>query len=121
MAPRRQLGELEAEVLATLAASDAAMTPPQVHAALDADLAYTTVATILNRLCSKGLLTRQAAGRTFSYHLEVAEADLIADRMHNNLRHAHDPAGALGQFVSGLSTDEEEALRQVLTQLDGPA
>lgn len=120
MTPRRQLGELEAQVLAQLAASDSAMTPPQVHAALDAGLAYTTVATTLNRLCSKGLLTRQEAGRTFSYHLAVPEADLIADRMHNHLRHAHDPAGALGQFVSGLNADEEQALRQVLDQLDGP-
>lgn len=114
MAARRQVGELEAEVLSVLAGSDGSLTPNEVQAALDGGLAYTTVATILTRLCTKGLAARDGEGRTFRYRLAVDESDLIASRMHSQLRHANDPAGALGQFVSGLSPDEEEALRSVL-------
>ena len=117
MAARRQVGELEAEVLSVLAGSDGWLTPSEVQSALDGDLAYTTVATILTRLCTKELATREGEGRTFRYRLAVDESDLIAGRMHSQLRHANDPAGALGQFVSGLSPDEEAALRAVLGKL----
>lgn len=117
VAARRQLGELEAEVLSALAGSDQAMTPHEVQDSLGGDLAYTTVATILTRLRSKDLVTREEEGRTYRYRLAVDESDLIAERMHSQLRHAHNTVGALGQFVCGLSADEEAALRQVLERL----
>lgn len=119
MAARRQVGELEAEVLSVLAGSDGPLTPNEVQSSLDGDLAYTTVATILTRLCTKGLVAREGDGRVFRYRLDVDESDLIAGRMRSQLRHANDPVGALGQFVSGLSPDEEAALRSVLGQLEG--
>ena len=118
MAARRQVGELEAEVLSALAGSDQPLTPSEVQDQLGGELAYTTVATILPRLCSKGLAAREGQGRSYTYRLAVDESDLIAGRMHSQLRYAHDPAGALGHFVSGLSPDEEAALRQVLDSGD---
>jgi predicted transcriptional regulator len=118
VAARRQLGELEAEVLSALAGSDVAMTPHEVQESVGGDLAYTTVATILTRLRSKDLVAREGEGRTYRYRLVVDESDLIAERMHSQLRHAHNTVGALGQFVNGLSADEEAALRQVLERLD---
>jgi len=50
MGPRRPLGALEAEILEVLWHSDRALTPAEVLDALDADLAYTTVMTVLGRL-----------------------------------------------------------------------
>lgn len=119
VATRRQGGELEAEVLSVLAGCGEALTATEVLARLDAGLAYTTVATILTRLRTKGLVAREGTGRAYRYRLAVDESDLIADRMHSQLRHAHDRAGALGQFVTGLTDDEEAALRMVLEQLEG--
>jgi predicted transcriptional regulator len=114
---RRQLGELEAEVLAVLAGATSPVTASEVQAALRGELAYTTVATILTRLCAKGLATREGESRRYRYRLAVDEADLIAERMHSQLRHAHDWAGALGQFVSGLTSDEEHALRRAIERM----
>lgn len=119
MTSRRQVGELEAEVLSVLAGSEGALTPSEVQAALGGELAYTTVATILTRLCSKELAAREGEGRGYRYRLAVDESGLIAGRMHSQLRYANDPAGALGHFVGGLSPDEEAALRRVLDQTDG--
>lgn len=119
MATRRQGGELEAEVLTVLAGCDEALAASEVLDRLDADLAYTTVATILTRLCTKGLVAREGSGRSYRYRLAVDESGLIADRMHSQLRHAHDRAGALGQFVTGLTDDEEAALRSILDDLEG--
>ena len=119
MTGRRQVGELEAEVLSVLVGSDRALTPSEVQAELGGELAYTTVATILTRLCSKELAAREGEGRSYQYRLAVDESGLIAGRMHSQLRYAHDAAGALGHFVSGLSSDEEAALRRVLRESDG--
>ena len=58
---RRQRGGLEHEVIAVLAADGGAMTPGQVRAALGAGLAYTTVMTVLARLCGKGASRASAA------------------------------------------------------------
>jgi len=66
-AGRRQRGGLEHEVIAVLAADGGAMTPGQVRDALGAELAYTTVMTVLARLCGKGAVTRQRSGRAFAY------------------------------------------------------
>ena len=120
MTGRRGMGELEAEVLSALASVEA-VTAATVRTLVGEDLAYTTVATILNRLCDKGLAVRDREGRSFRYSLAVDEADFVAARMRVQLRHAHDPMSALGQFVSGLDPTEEQALRRVLADLEhGP-
>lgn len=118
MVARRQVGELEAEVLSVLAGSAVPLSAGEVLVKLDGGLAYTTVATILGRLRSKELVARDGEGRAYKYRLAVDEADLIAGRMHSNLRHAHNLSGALGQFVNGLTNDEEATLRQAIVQLD---
>ena len=51
---RRAKGSLESEVLAALWAAERPLTAGDVAAALDGDLAYTTVQTILVRLHGKG-------------------------------------------------------------------
>lgn len=41
-------------------------------------------------------------------------AELTAEAMHEALDRGPDPIGALQQFVSGLSPEEERALRELL-------
>lgn len=54
----------------------------QVRAALERPLAYTTVMTVLERLCAKGVVQRRKQGRAYSYspllEQETARQDAVA-------------------------------------------
>ena len=65
-AQRRGRGDLRQQVLAVLLGSDTPMTPADVREAIDPNLAYTTVMTVLNRLAEQGLVARRRAGRAFA-------------------------------------------------------
>lgn len=111
---RRSAGELESEVLATLWATERPLTPAEIQAELDGGLAYNTVHTILKRLYDKGLVLRDADGRRGAYRPAKNAAELTAEAMHEALDRGPDPIAALQQFVSGLSAEEERALRDLL-------
>ncbi|MEU5876231.1 BlaI/MecI/CopY family transcriptional regulator [Spirillospora sp. NPDC047279] len=111
---RRSLGQLEAEVLAALAACGGSAGTSDLLGRLSGDPAYTTVNTILFRLLDKGLVTRTREGRHFRYELIVDESELVADRMHDHLRRANDPGSVLSRFVETLSADEVRSLREIL-------
>jgi predicted transcriptional regulator len=100
--------------LATLEAADGPLTPAQVHEALDADLAYTTVMTVMARLHDKGVLSRQRSGRSFAYGLLRDPGRVTARRMHRILAIDPDRAAALARFVDDLSADDEATLRHLL-------
>lgn len=112
------MGSLEAEVLAQLWARDDPATPADVLAAMETDLAYTTVMTILIRLWKKGLVERERRGRAYAYRPVVTEAELTANRMRAMLDRSRDREGALSRFVGSLPKREERALRRILGQLD---
>lgn len=111
---RRSAGELESEVLAALWASEGPMTPAEVQAEVRGGLAYNTVHTILKRLYDKDLVTRDAEGRRGGYRPVKNAAELTAEVMHRALDRGPDPVAALQQFVTGLSTEEERVLRELL-------
>jgi predicted transcriptional regulator len=111
---RRAPGELEADVLATLWRSDTPMTPGQVRDELGADLAYTTVMTILTRLYDKGSVTRARVGRAFVYRPAFEQAELAAAKMRSLLDTGHDRDAVLARFVGSLSPDEERTLASLL-------
>ncbi len=115
---RREMGALEAEILAALWASDDAMTPADVRAALDAGLAYTTVMTILTRLWDKNLVVRQTRGRAYAYRPALSEAELVARRLQATLEGVVDRSGALTHFVGTLAPGDERALRRILSKSD---
>jgi predicted transcriptional regulator len=117
---RRHAGELESEVLAALWASGTPMTPAEVQAELRGDLAYNTVHTILKRLYDKDLVARDADGRRGAYRPVKNAAELTAEVMHRALNQGPDPIAALQQFITGLSPEEERALRDLLDET-GPA
>ncbi len=109
------MGALEADVLGVLWESKQALAPGEVTTALDADLAYTTVMTILVRLWQKGLVTRARVGRAYVYSSTTTEAELIARRMHDALERASDQTKALSQFVDQLSPAEADQVRRLLS------
>ncbi len=111
------MGELEQEVLAALWALGSPATPAEVLDALDTDLAYTTVMTILTRLWQKGLASRERRGRAFAYAPSMSEAELAATRMADSLAAASDRKAALSQFVDALSTRETKTLKTLLDDM----
>lgn len=111
---RRAAGELEAAALAVLQSAGTPLTPAQVRDALEGDLAYTTVVTILSRLHAKGVLTRLRAGRAYSYTPVADQPGLAARRMRGVLDAEADREAVLARFVSGLSPADEQALRRML-------
>ncbi|MFI9386998.1 BlaI/MecI/CopY family transcriptional regulator [Kutzneria sp. NPDC052558] len=111
--PRRTRGGLEREIHAVLAAAGGPMTPGQVRDALDGDLAYTTVLTVLSRLFDKGEITREAVGRGYGYSAPYDAAELTARRMALLLSDG-DRATVLTRFVDGLSPGDEQLLRSLL-------
>ncbi|MGW0996041.1 BlaI/MecI/CopY family transcriptional regulator [Streptomyces sp. NPDC002520] len=116
---RRPAGELEATVMAALWAAGVPQTPGQVQLTLAADLARTTVTTILTRLHDKGVVARHRQGRGYAY-LPVQDAHgLTARRMHTELDRDTDRETVLARFVAQLSPDDERILRDLL-ESDAP-
>ncbi len=101
-------------MLAALAGLGGSASTAELVARLDGDPAYTTVNTILHRLCEKALISRTRAGRHYRYRLAVDESELVAGRMRAHLRHASDPVSVLNRFVRTLSSEEARQLRELL-------
>ena len=121
---RRARGALEQEVLACLAAAGRPLTTTEVQAGLDDNLAYTTVMTALTRLHAKGVLTRQPAGRAFTYRLAAAmdaiPASLTARGMRRLLDSGPDRASVLASFVADLRPEDERILSGLLEERTNP-
>jgi predicted transcriptional regulator len=121
---RRPSGELEASVLAALwAANGRALTPADVQrelaTALGADLARTTVTTILARLHDKGSVSRTRSGRGYAYLPAQDPPGLAARRMRTELDKSEEGlrGTVLARFVSELDPDDEQLLRDLLSQI----
>jgi predicted transcriptional regulator len=117
-AERRGRGDLKQQVLAVLLTSDTPMIPGQVRDALGADLAYTTVMTVLNRLCEQGLATRRRTGRAFAYTAVVDRAEVTARQMQRLLETGGDRVAVLRRFLGVLSDDDERALIGLVGRID---
>jgi predicted transcriptional regulator len=81
--------------------------------------AYTTVATILDRLVHKGMLRRRMDGRTIRFAVIGSKGAHTAVLMRKALGEDSDPEAALLCFVTGLSDAEASVLRRALNKLDG--
>ncbi|HEX3792033.1 MAG TPA: BlaI/MecI/CopY family transcriptional regulator [Pseudonocardiaceae bacterium] len=117
---RRAAGELEYEVLAALWAAPGPVTPREVQAALERELAYNTVQTILVRLHDKGLVRRTSEDRAHRYSPTKEPAELTAERMHVLLTSGEDRRTVLHRFVGTLDPTDEKLLRDVLEQAHKP-
>lgn len=116
--PGRPRRALEREVIACLAASSGPQTPGEVLSELGGGLAYTTVMTTLSRLHGKGVLTREPAGRAYTYSLAgtpaTVAAAMTAHRMRRLLDSDRDRDGVLARFVADLDPADERLLADLL-------
>ncbi len=111
------MGELEAAVMNLLWDRGGWMTPGEVHAALpDADLAYTTVMTVLVRLWQKDRVERQRDGRAYAYHPVVTRERYAALRMEGLLARAGNRSAALSHFLDAIDPADRDQLRRLLRQ-----
>jgi predicted transcriptional regulator len=111
---RRPAGALEQEVLAALWASPVSLTPAAVQAEVGADLAYTTVKTILDRLHEKGMVTRFREGKAYAYSPVVKQADLAAEAMRAALEGSRDRPAVLSKFLGEISAADAAVIRGLL-------
>lgn len=111
---RRADGALEADVMQALWALDRPASPNDVIEHMQTHLAYTSIATILGRLCDKGLAERRRQGRGFVYRASATEADVTARRIHSLLDATNDRASALAGFANGLDPDDAASLAALL-------
>jgi predicted transcriptional regulator len=115
---RRDRGDLENEVLAALAAAGRPLTPGEVLAALDRELAYTTVMTTLTRLHAKDVVTRERTGRAYAY-APADRATAAARRMRRLLDGDQDRAVVLARFLDELEPDDVPVLQRLLAEAEG--
>jgi len=117
--PRRAQGALETQVLTVLHTAGTPVTAAWVQERLDADLAYTTVMTVLIRLLEKQAVTRRREGRSFVWSPAADEAGLAALKMRKVLDREQDRKAVLASFITALPEDDEQLLRALLDQAAG--
>ena len=85
MSGKLKLGDLQLRIMQVLWEAEAA-TVAEVHERLggNADLAYTTVATMLRKMEDRGLVAHESHGRKFIYRAAVAAHD-VTRSMANDL------------------------------------
>lgn len=104
-------------MLTALAAARRPLTPAEVRAEVGADLAYTTVMTVLTRLHDKGMLTRQRDGRAYAYRPADPTA-VTAHRMRQLLDGGDDRVAVLTRFMGELTEEDEQLLASLLHRAD---
>ncbi len=110
-----QLGELEELVMDLLWQ----VNPRSVRDILDAlprRLAYTTIATVLQNLKRKDMVTTQRNGRLVSYFPLLSREEYTAQLMRQVLDHSDDRAASILHFVQDMPVEELAMLRDYLEQ-----
>jgi predicted transcriptional regulator len=109
-----RLGDLERRVMEILwEAADSEVTGRKVADRLP-EYAYTTVATVLDRLTHKGVVRRRMGGRTIRFAAIGSKGAHTAVLMHHALAEDSDPDAALVRFAENLSDGEAAVLRRAL-------
>lgn len=106
LTPLHRLGDLQLQIMKALWTQGEASVA-QIHETIAAghDLAYTTMATMLRRMETRGLVRHRAEGRTFIYRAVVGEAQVsrsMAEHMLDRLF-----GGSMEALVSNLLTTRE--------------
>lgn len=116
----RNLGDLEHEIMNSLWDADSSMSVRDVMTQLtNQSLAYTTVMTVVNRLCDKGLVTRERSGRAYLYTPVNTRESVTSQLMNDALdRTGSDRTAALVHFARGVSPDEATAMREALARIE---
>lgn len=116
-----RVGDLERRVMTILwEQGGTERTGRQVADALPGH-AYTTVATVLDRLVNKGLVRRRMDGRAIRFAANGTQGAHTAVLMHETLVRGQDPGAALARFAEILSPEEVAVLRASLAERDDRA
>jgi predicted transcriptional regulator len=109
-----RLGDLERRVMDILWAIEGSETSVRQVADELPEYAYTTVATVLDRLTHKGVLKRRMDGRTIRFAPSGSKGAHTAVLMRHALSADSDPDAALVRFAENLSEAETKVLRRAL-------
>lgn len=113
-----RLGDLERRVMEIVwSRSDTELKVREVADGLP-EYAYTTVATVLDRLVHKGVVRRRRDGRTVLFTSVGTPGAHTAVLMHEALAVDRDTDAALLRFAETLSTSEAAILRRGLDALE---
>jgi len=116
-----RLGDLERRVMEVLwEGSEDELTVRDVSDALPG-YAYTTVATVLDRLVHKEVVRRRMDGRTIRFAAIGSPGAHTAVLMREVLMSGHDPDAALIRFAETLSPSEAAVLQSTLKRLERKA
>lgn len=117
----RNLGPLESAVMSLLWDADGPLTARQVLDNLrDRGLAYTTVATVLEKLHRKQWLDREQLGRVWFYRPRVQSSEHAASLMREALAASNSPRTTFLKFVDEISDEEAALLRELLDDATPP-
>lgn len=114
-----RLGELERRVMDILWQDPDRDRTGREVAGYFPDSAYTTVATVLDRLVHKGLVTRRMVGRSIRFVGRGTRGAHTAVVMREALAAGRDPDATLVHFAGTLSSSEAAILRRALGVSDG--
>jgi predicted transcriptional regulator len=115
----KRLGDLERKVMDVLWDSlDVPLTGRQVADHLP-DRAYTTVATILERLRRKRLVDRSVEGKVHQFQATGSRETYMAELMIEAMGGSTDRAAVLVRFANTVSSNEAIVLRQALDGVMG--
>ena len=113
-------GELEYAVLSAVWDSGTA-SAPEIHASVGAprDLAYTTIAKVLDRLYAKGLVSRRRVGKAFVYTAKVSRERIERARAGDTLRRllGPTPRPAIATLVDAIEAIDPELIDELLRQV----
>jgi predicted transcriptional regulator len=84
-------------------------------------IAYTTVMTVLDNLHQKGWVRREAEGRAYRYEAVSTRAAYAAALMNDAWSQSDNPAAALVAFFGMMSEEQQQALRDAVRIVQGPA
>ena len=117
----RQLGQLEAVVMARLWAADRPASVREVVEDLrrEREIAYTTVLTVLDNLRRKGMVSRTKDGRAYRYRPQLTPEEHTAALMEDVLASNGNRHVALLRFVEQMSPQEAARLRDALDAAAG--
>jgi predicted transcriptional regulator len=112
----RQLGQLEAVVMARLWAADRPVSVRDMVEDLrpDRTLAYTTVMTVLDNLRRKGMVSRTKDGRAYRYSPVLTREAHTAALMEQVLASSDNRQATLLRFVEQITPQEAAQLRDAL-------
>ena len=113
-----QLGVLESRVMEVLWNASSPLSVREVHDSLSAsaDLAYTTVMTVLDRLAKKHLLLRDRDGKAWLYRTAASREQLLVGEVLEALRHPGvDVELFATALVAGFTPGERSLLGSRLT------